>query len=386
MSRNHELDYLKSAEQEAFNRKQAAWQTYARLRDECNAAHDAMEAAWQERVAAKEDMNREYDEMQSSSQRYREVWDEYGRIRDSKQYEIDRLRAEADSEHQQMVDCFEQASSCYEYGDKSEAPYWSQQGHEHKDRRDSLNEEVKQLCAEIKAARDEAEWSAPKTDSSAFRSAKATFERAKARHESAQSEFRRLKAQRDSAKADFDAAQEAFKHAKEAFQRKLEEVKAQNARERERTLDAAGVRWSERRDAKIVKKTDGTTQVYHGGIGDGDGIGHGHTALDSSGRVTYDRDAFAAHGSQNYTDDSQTSGWAPLQHGTIDGYEVTFRQGTGRNEGQTIIRDGHVSGRELSRHHNHYGDNDKSRYPDEPDRIEDSSKHKNDSYYNGPGH
>lgn len=30
--------------------------------------------------------------------------------------------------------------------------------------------------------------------------------------------------------------------------------------------------------------------------------------------------------------------------------------------------------------------NDKSRYPDEPDRIEDSSRHKNDSAYTGPGH
>lgn len=81
-------------------------------------------------------MNREYEAMQRSREHHDEVWDEYGRIRDQNNYEIEHLRAEADSEHQQMIDRFEQASSCYEFGDKSEAPYWSSQGHDHKDRCD----------------------------------------------------------------------------------------------------------------------------------------------------------------------------------------------------------------------------------------------------------
>jgi len=36
--------------------------------------------------------------------------------------------------------------------------------------------------------------------------------------------------------------------------------------------------------------------------------------------------------------------------------------------------------------HNHYGNSDKSLYPNEPDYIEDSSKHRNDNAYTGPGH
>ena len=36
---------------------------------------------------------------------------------------------------------------------------------------------------------------------------------------------------------------------------------------RKRTLDKAGVDYFERDSAKIVKKADGTTQVYHGGFG-----------------------------------------------------------------------------------------------------------------------
>ena len=310
MSRSYELDSLKSKEQDAFQRKQAAFQRYADARDRCNEAHDAMQAAWEERCSAREEMNREYEELQRAGENYREVWDEYGRIRDQNNCEIEHLRAEADSEHQEMIDCFEKASDCYENGDKSEAPYWSSQGHDHKDRRNQLNEEVSRLCQEIKEARQNAQWRAPKTDSSAFYRAKDVFEHAKARHESSQAEFKRLKAERDRLKDAFNSLQEEHTHLKEEFQRKLEEVKLANKRERNRTLDKAGVRWSEREDAKIVKKADGTTQVYHGGLGKGDGSGHGHTVLDQFGNKTYDRDAFAEHGDQNYID---------TQYGTFGG-------------------------------------------------------------------
>lgn len=310
MSRNYELDNLKSREQDAFQRKQTAFQRYADARDRCNEAHDAMESAWNERCSAREEMNREYDEMQRSSEHYREVWDEYGRIRDENNSRIESLKWEADREHQEMCSCFDQASSEYEYGDKSMAPIYSQEGHDHKERRDELNAEISEFAREVKDARRDAEYRAPKTDSSAFHRAKDVFERAKSSHESAQTEFKHLKAERDRLKAEFDSVQEEHTRLKEEFQRKLEEVKANNKRERERTLDKAGVRWSERKDAKIVKKADGTTQVYHGGIGDGDGYGHGHTALDQFGNKTYDRDAFAEHGHQNFTD---------AQYGTFDG-------------------------------------------------------------------
>ena len=335
MSRNYELDSLKSREQDAFQRKQAAFQRYADARDRCNEAHDAMQTAWEERVGAKEEMNREWEEMQRTSENYREVWDEYNRIRNQNNYEIERLRAEADSEHQEMINCFERASDCYESGDKSEAPYWSQQGHEHKDRRNSINEEVSRLCQEVKSAKQNAEWRAPKTDPSAFHRAKDVFERAKSHHESAQAEFKRLKAERDRLKADFDSLQAEHVHLKEEFQRKLEEVKSANKRKRDRTLDKAGVRWSERAEAKIIKKADGTTQVYHGGIGKGDGLGHGHTALDQFGNKTYDRDAFAEHGHQNFTD-AGTNTCKTLAVGTdmFDGRPAKIRH---RKDGRTDI-------------------------------------------------
>lgn len=333
MPRNYELDSLKSREQDAFQRKQAAFERYADARDRCNAAHDVMQSAWEERCSTREEMNREYERMQHASDHYREIWDEYGRIRDANNYEIERLRAEADYEHQQMVYCFERASDCYENDNKPEAPYWSQQGHDHQDRRNSINEEVRRLCQEVKSARQDAEWRAPKTDSSAFHRAKDAFERAKSRHEAAQAEFKRLKADRDRYKAEFNSAQAEHAHLKDEFQRKLEEIKSANKRERDRTLDKAGVRYSDRKDAKIVKKSDGTTQIYHGGIGKGDGLGHGHTALDQFGNKTYDRGAFESHGSQNFTD-NDGKGVTIYDRRARPGHEVMGIEGRSNLHGQ----------------------------------------------------
>ena len=302
MSRNGELDSLKAKEQEAFRQKQAAYQRYEEAKKLTNSAYINMQSAWNDRCSAREVMNSEYEAMQASNSNYREVWAEYSRIRDDNNARIQRLRSDSDYEHRMMQDCFERASFAYTSGDKAEASSLSAEGRSHKERRDSINAEVSSLSYEIRSAKMSAESRAPKTDGSAFRSAKSAFNEAKSCHESAQAEFNRLKAERDRLKAEFDAAQKRFLQYKEEFQKKLAEVKAKNQQERDRILDKAGITGAERADAKIVKKADGTIQVYHGGFGPGDGFGHGHTAIDQSGVITYDRDAFESHGAQNYTD------------------------------------------------------------------------------------
>lgn len=302
MSRNGELDSLKAKEQEAFRQKQAAYQRYEEAKKLTDSAYINMQSAWNGRCSAREVMNSEYEAMQASNSIYREVWAEYSRIRDDNNARIQRLRSDSDYEHRMMQDCFERASFAYTSGDKAEASSLSAEGRSHKERRDSINAEVSSLSYEIRSAKMSAESRAPKTDGSAFRSAKSAFNEAKSCHESAQAEFNRLKAERDRLKAEFDAAQKHFLQYKEEFQKKLAEVKAKNQQERDRILDKAGITGAERADAKIVKKADGTIQVYHGGFGPGDGFGHGHTAIDQSGVITYDRDAFESHGAQNYTD------------------------------------------------------------------------------------
>ncbi|MBR2837107.1 putative nuclear RNA export factor SDE5 [Candidatus Saccharibacteria bacterium] len=403
MPRNPELDQLRREEQQAFRRKQDAYRRYDELRKQASDAYDTMELLWRERSDAKDTMNREFYLRKEVYEHHDAIWSDYGRIRDHNNTEIDQLRAEADAEHEAMKDAFDRASDAYEYGDRSEAPYYASEGHDHKDRRDELNERVRELIQEIKDAKAYAIANAPPVDSSAFNSAKAEYDRAKAEHLAAEAEFKRIKAERDQAKAEFDHCQAEHVRLKQAFQEILTKVKAEHQRSRDRTLDKAGVRWLDRKDAKIVQKPDGTTQVYHGGLGSGDGLGHGHTVLDGTGHKTYDRDAFSSHGSQNYTDNedkngsspgtsrrnrfeaNKNGGWGPYIRGTIEGHEVTLRQGTGEYEGHTLIADGFVSGKQFSnkkqKYHNHYGPDTKY---GTGRRVEDIDGDR--GAYTGPGH
>lgn len=306
MSRNPELDRLKAEQQSLFEQKQAAFQRFKYLQEQTNIAHDVMQSAWDERTRARDDMNREFEARQSAFAHRDSVWDEYARIRDYNNSRIESLKYEADEEHRAMQDCFEQASEAYQYGDKSEAPYFSQQGHEHKERRDELNAEISELAREVKQARANAEASAPSASSYAFDQAKSAFESAKARHEAAQAEFKSLKARRDAAKAEFDDLQERFKRAQDAFNRKLEEVKAERASKKQQSVDKVNMALVKSnahylgtlfgQNAKVVPHGDGTTHVFFGGLSAaGDGMGHGHAVIDRDGNVTYLRDAWQDH-------------------------------------------------------------------------------------------
>ena len=312
MPRSVELDNLFARKQEAFVRKQAAFQKYVDAKNRANEAHDRMQSAWDQRVAAREEMNREFESMQQSKDSRDAIWADFNRVCQENSSRIDQIRREADMEHEMMKNCFDSASAAYEYGNKADAPMYASEGHMHKDRRDDLNAEVGRLIQEINNAKANAKWQTSSSHGNSFQSAKSNFNNAKMLHESAEAEFKSAKAERDAYKAEFDSAQAEFERLKNECQRKLNEIKANNQKERDRILDKAGVSYLNRQDAKIVKKADGATQVYHGGLGSGDGLFHGHVALDQSENKTYSRDAFEKHGSQNYTDSA-------LQNGTYDG-------------------------------------------------------------------
>lgn len=310
MLRNPELDRLKSRQQSLFEQKQAAFQRFKDLHEQTNVAYRTMQACWDERVRARECMNREFEAMQSTYSCRDSVWSEYARIRDRNNSKIESLKYEADIEHRAMQECFDEASSAYQYGDKSDAPYFSQQGYEHRDRRNALNAEISELAREIKQAKANAEALAPKTDPSAFNRAKSSFEQAKSRHESAQAEFNALKNQRDSVKDDFDHLQEKFKQAQAAFNHKLEEVKSELNLKKHQVIDKVNMALVHEKggafylgsifgqDAKIRSRNDGSgkTDVFFGGLsGSGDGAGHGHAIIDRDGNVTYLRDAWQNH-------------------------------------------------------------------------------------------
>ena len=272
-----------------------------------------MQSAWDERTRAREHMNREFEARRSAYSHRDSIWDEYGHIRDYNNSKIESLKHKADAEHRAMQNCFEQASNAYQYGNKSEAPYYSRQGHEHKDRRDELNAEISELAREVKQAKANAEASAPREDFSAFNYAKSAFESAKARHESAQAEFKRLKAQRDSAKAEFDRLQDQFKQAQIVFQRRLKEIKSERSAQDQQVVDKVNMALIKSnahylgtifgQNAKIVPKKDGSGKIdiYFGGLNvTGDGIGHGHATIDKDGNVTYLRDAWVVDKKRDY--------------------------------------------------------------------------------------
>ena len=274
MPRSAELDSLFARKQEAFVRKQAAFQKYIDAKNRANEAHDRMQLAWNQRVTAREEMNREYNSMQQSKGSRDAIWADFNRVRQGNSSRIDQLRQEADLEHEMMKNCFDSASAAYLYGNKADAPMYSSEGHAHKERRDYLNAEVGRLIQEINSAKSNAKWQTSSSHSNSFQCAKSNFDNAKMIHESAEAEFKSAKAERDAYKTEFDSAQAEFERLNDACQRKLDEIKANNRKERERILDKAGVGYLNRQDAKIVKKADGTTQVYHGGLGSGDGLFH----------------------------------------------------------------------------------------------------------------
>lgn len=389
MPRSAELDNLFARKQEAFVRKQAAFQKYIDAKNRANEAHDRMQLAWDRRVAAREEMNREYNSMQQSKGSRDAIWADFNRVCQENSSRIDQLRQEADMEHEMMKNCFDSASAAYEYGNKADAPMYSSEGHAHKERRDYLNAEVGRLIQEINNAKANAKWQTSGSCGNSFQFAKNNFDNAKMMHESAEAEFKSAKAERDAYKAEFDSAQAEFERLKDACQRKLDEIKANNRKERERILDKAGVGYLNRQDAKIVKKADGTTQVYHGGLGSGDGFGHGHVALDQSGKRTYSRDAFEKHGSQNYIDDPALVGykangqWSDIRHGWVGDKKVTWSEGTGTNVGQTLITDGWLTKDDFDKRHDHYGVDTKYGTGKRIEDVTDSIGRK--KYYSGPG-
>ena len=389
MPRSVELDNLFARKQEAFARKQVAFQKYVDARNRANEAHDRMQSAWDQRVAAREEMNREFESMQQSKDSRDAIWADFNRLCQENSSRIEQLRQEADMEHEMMKNCFDSASAAYEYGNKADAPMYASEGHMHKDRRDDLNVEVGRLIQEINNAKANAKWQTSSSHGNSFQSAKSNFNSAKMLHESAETEFKNAKAERDAYKAEFDSAQAEFERLKNEYQRKLNEIKANNQKERDRILDKAGVNYLNRQDAKIVKKADGTTQVYHGGLGSGDGLFHGHVALDQSGNKTYSRDAFEKHGSQNYIDDPALVGykangqWSDIRHGWVGDKKVTWSEGVGANTGQTLISDGWLTKDDFDKHHDHYGVDVKYGTGKRIEDITDSIGRK--KYYSGPG-
>jgi len=223
-----ELERMRLEEEEAFRRKQDAWQDYMIAKEAANVAYETVQLRLEDRRTAKEDLDREYEVLQKAYEQNRGVWDSFRQSRDYYVSRIESLRKEASAEHQAMCECFEQANSAYGCGDKAMAPKYSAEGHEHRMKRDKLNIEISLLCRKIKEARQDAERCAPRPDRQAFDAAKAIFDEAKAMHQEAHACFRLLESKNRQAKEKFYEANAEHTQARAALRSKLSEVKADN--------------------------------------------------------------------------------------------------------------------------------------------------------------
>jgi len=279
MAGDAELERLKTEQDRAFQSKQAAWQ--------------AQDQAWSRRSAAREPMQRAYLVKQSAYEKQESSWRDCERVQSSNGPRIEALNAQQEAAFENMKRAFERASNAYESRDGESAKSFSEEGHSHKADSQAAVAERRRLVQECRDARERHDDTKPafQRAKSEFDRVKADYDRAKADHEQKQAEFRRTK-------ADFDRA-------KTAFQARLAVVKSESKKRKDdkRALaEHAGVPNRYLDDVWISTDPDGTVNIYFGGAGTPDGPGHGHYALDSSGSLTYRREPFDPHGSQNFKD------------------------------------------------------------------------------------
>lgn len=278
MAHDAELDRLKAAQDLAFQRKQRAY--------------DAQDAAWKRRTGAGDAMNHAYEEKQRAYEEQNAAWENLQRIRDNNGPRIDRLNAQQEAAFESMKRAYDSASAAYDRRDGASAKSYAEEGRRHKEEAQCYVQERRRLVDEIRTAKARLDAIKPtfqraKAD---FDSAKRSFDSAKADHSRAQDEFKR-------AKADFDQAAKAFKA-------RLEIVRAESSRKKsdKHALAAkAGVPFHYRDKVWVSTDSDGNTNIYFGGAGQPNGPGHGHYVLDQNGTVTYKREPFDPHGSQNFT-------------------------------------------------------------------------------------
>lgn len=282
MARDTELDRLKAEQDAAYQRKQYAY--------------EAMQAAWQCRSSARDAMNQAFEARRRAHEAQEVSWEGYQHIKRVNGPQIDRLNAQQEAAYQNMRRAFENASMAHDRRDGAAARSYADDGHRFKDESRRYVEERRRLVSEIRSARDrhdgpKAEFQRRQAD---FAAAKQQFDQAKAEHERAQDEFQ-------CAKRNFDAARQAFK----ARLEKVRDTHKRHQDDNRSIAEKAGIPYQYLGDLRVSRDQNGNTNIYFGGIGKSDGPGHGHYVVDYSGKVTYRRDPFDPHGSQNFTNDTE---------------------------------------------------------------------------------
>lgn len=282
MAGDAELDRLKAAQDLAFQRKQAAYQT--------------MDAAWKRCSAARDALDRAHDAKQRAYDVQNAAWEYYQSVRSSNGPRIDSFNDQQERAFNNMRSAFDNASAAHNRRDGASARSYADDGHRYKQEAQDYVAERRRLVQEIRDARDRHDATKP-----AFGHAKSQFDSAKRDHYKARDEHQRTQEEFKRAKAEFDSAVAAFK-------RRLEQVRAESKRrqdDKRSIAQRARVPYQYLDNVWVSRQSDGSYNIYFGGMGEPNGPGHGHYVMDASGNVTYRRDPFDPHGAQNFTDAQQ---------------------------------------------------------------------------------
>lgn len=279
LARDAELDRLKTTQDLMYQRKQDA--------------HKVQQSAWERLTPAREAMNRAYEAKQRAYETQDESWKELNRLRDRYGPEIERLNRSQEQAYSEMTRAFENASNAHNSRNGAMAASYAADGHRAKAESQGYVARRRALVDELRAASQRHEATKP-----AFQSAKRFFDEAKR-------DFEQARKAHDVAKQSFQAAKKNFDKASTEFRGRLEKVKGDNAtrkNDRREVARRAGVPSQHLDSVWVSRNKSGGHNIYFGGAGAPNGPGHAHYATDSSGKVTYKREPFDPHGTQNFTD------------------------------------------------------------------------------------
>lgn len=278
MANDARLEQLKSAQEQAFARKQSAYKE--------------QQETWARLCSLKNGLDKAFMAKQSAYESKSRAWQDSHSVSDNNGPRIEYLNSAQERAFQNMKNAFDRASDAHDSRNGASAKAYSIEGHGYKTEAKGYVEERRRLVEECKIA-------------------KATYELYKQRFEDAKNTFGRIKDEHDRAKEIHENATTEFKRAKSdfdsaaaAFQERLSELRIENTKRKERNRDIAikaGVPYRYVNAVYVSEDPDGTINIYFGGIDKPDGFGHGHYSMDGSGKITYRRNPSENHGSKNYT-------------------------------------------------------------------------------------
>lgn len=245
-------------------------------------------------------MNRAFEAKDRAYNAQQSAWQDYQRVKSSNSPRIDSLNSQQESAFQNMKRAYDNASSAYDRRDGASASSYAAEGRSYKEESQRYVARRRRLVEEIRSARSRlgrTSWtsSEPRTNLLARGQRSRPQNRStNARRPNSNSPQSRVRPSRHNIPGSAD-----------------EKVKAENKKrsdDRRSIAEKAGVPYRVLRQGvgvQAVRRHD--QHLLRWGWQTG-WSGHGHYVLDRNGKVTYKRDPYDPHGTQNFTDKDDSPG------------------------------------------------------------------------------